>query len=383
MAVVVVMGGIGVVAVRADEPAALQEVWHYKAEEVNGEPADLTDPAVEKGVVYFGDSTGAVRAVDAGKNEKVWTANVPDRVESVVVDDKLVYAAGLKGLAALKKGTGEVAWRLDVAEGTGDCVADAVSEMVFVGGSDGILYGLDRNTGEQKWKHSMIEEGVKSDKNARMGARTARPTGISTDGTMVFLSVFDQSRVIACDAATGERKWAFTAKGWIWGAPAFDASRVFVGTQDDYVYCLEKISGEVEWKYKTKSRIVSTPLVMGELVIVPSCDGFLYALKKGTGELAWKVETEVNEKGKHQAIYSEPVLSKGLVWFAAGDGHVYGVDAAKGETVVKFVASAGSELYSTVGTDGEYLCVTSRRRRGAEGPVSGENAVLGFKLGGE
>ncbi|HUO10260.1 MAG TPA: PQQ-binding-like beta-propeller repeat protein [Phycisphaerae bacterium] len=386
MAAMLVGGGVRVWG--ADEAAlpGLQQVWHYKAEEVHGEPADLTDPVVVKGVVYFGDSTGKVRAADVGQDKGVWTANVPGIVYSVVVDNSQVYASGGKGLVALAKETGEVAWRLDAAGGTGNCVRDPGSEMIFVGGMDGVLYGLDRNSGEKKWTHSMMEEGVKSDANARVGG-AARPTGISTDGTLVFQSIFDQSRVIACDAATGEQKWSFTAKGWIYDAAAFDDQRVFVGAQDGYLYCLEKVSGEVEWKFKTKSRIESSPLVMGELVIVPSCDGFLYAVKKGTGELVWKFETELNEKKKHSAIYSAPLLSRGLVWFAAGDGHVYGVDPVKGEAVVKFCPSAGSELYSSLSADEHYLFVTTRQRNGhnsVEGSPSGENGVFGFKLeGGE
>ena len=343
----------------------------------------MTDPEAEKGLVYFGDSLGAVRAADVTVEKVLWTTTVPGIVYSVRVDEKQVYASGGKGLAALAKGTGAVAWRLDAAGGTGDCVRDPATERVYVGGMDGVLYALDRNTGEKKWTQTLLDEKVASSKEARLGEAPARPTGISTDGTLVYQSVFDQSRVVACDAATGEVKWSFVAKGWILGAAAFDESRVFVGTQDDYLYCLEKISGEVEWKFKTKSRIESTPLVLGERVIVPSCDGFLYAVKKGTGELAWKFETEAKDNGKHSAIYSTPLFCKGAVWIAAGDGHVYGVDPVKGEAVVKFVPSEGSELYSSVSADEHDLFVTTRQKNGhnsVEGSPSGENGVFGFGL---
>ena len=343
----------------------------------------MSDPVAEKGVVYFGDSRGAVRAMNVTGKRVLWETAVPGIVYSVRVDDTQVYASGEKGLAALAKGTGTAAWRLDVAGGTGDCVRDPVTEKVYVGGMDGVLYALDRNTGEKKWTHSLLDVGVRSSPNARLSG-PARPTGISTDGVRVYQSVFDQSRLIACDAGTGEERWAFVAEGWIHGAAAFEGEHVFIGTQDEYLYCLAKETGELVWRYRTKSRIESTALVSGDLVYFTSCDGMCYAVKISTGELAWKFRVDRDERRGGSAIYSTPLLCRGAVWFAAGEGHVYGLNPADGKLMFKFCPSEESDLYSSVAADETYLYVTSRRRNGhnsIEGPASGENAVFAFGLG--
>ncbi len=359
---------------------SLPQQWHFSPPPVQVQIPTLTDPVAEHGIVYFGDSAGTLRAADPQSDKILWGRALGGQIESLIIDEKQMYVAGTKGIDAVQKGTGESVWHFNIPGGAGNCAVLAAADMLFVGGNDGLLYALDRNTAEKKWTHSMLDDNVVSSPDARFGGKPARPTGICTDGKYVYLSIFDQSRVIACDAASGDQRWSFVAKAWIYGAAAFDEHYVFVGTQDNFLYCLARETGEVEWKFETKSRIESTPTVLAGLVIFPSCDGCLYAVNIATAKLAWKFEADRTDKDKSSAIYSTPLIWRDAVWFAAGEGHIYGLDPANGKLLFKFCPSEESELYSSLAANDTHLFVTTRQKihHSPDAPTTGENAIFAF-----
>ena len=109
-----------------------------------------------------------------------------------------------KGISALESDSGLPLWHRPVRHSVGRCVVWEPKRLVFFADSDGWVYALDSVTGNEKWKSGMMNDapedppGFDGD-DARFEGTAARPTGIATDGQMVYQSVFDQCRVVAFD----------------------------------------------------------------------------------------------------------------------------------------------------------------------------------------
>jgi outer membrane protein assembly factor BamB/beta-lactamase regulating signal transducer with metallopeptidase domain len=336
----------------------------------------MTDPIAAGGVVYFGDDNGAVRAVRSRDGAQLWAHEHGERVYTPFVDEDCVYFTSKTGLAAIQRSDGKPAWQFDIEGGASESggVVWPATNTLFCSGEDGFLYALDRHTGKPRWKHSLIADRPADPKGfdggrARIGKAPARPTGVATDGKTVFQSVFDQSRVVAVDCATGQRSWAFQAGGWIHGSPAVNDQHVFVGSQDRSLYCLDKATGKQVWSFHTQSRIESTPSLADGKVYVPSCDGALYCIDEATGQQVWAFATDPGPNRMH-AIYSTPLLTADAVYFAAGEGQIYALDRATGQLIWKLRPSESSELFCSLATDGTRLFVTTRATLDQSGETS-------------
>ena len=128
---------------------------------------------------------------------------------------------------------------------------------------------------------------------------------IVTRGKLIVGSSWTDS-VTAHDAATGEQAWRFLTEGPIRFAPAALGNRVFVGSDDGFLYCLETDTGKLLWKFRA---VPSARKVLG--------NGRMISL--------WPVR-------------GGPVAKDGKVWFAAGvwptEGvFVHCVDAQTGKSI--------------------------------------------------
>ncbi len=115
---------------------------------------------------------------------------------------------------------------------------------------------------------------------------------IVTRGKLIVGSSWTDS-VTAYDAATGEQAWRFLTEGPIRFAPAALDDRLFVGSDDGFLYCLQTDTGKLLWKFRA---VPSTRKVLG--------NGRMISL--------WPVR-------------GGPVAKDGKVWFAAGVWPMEGV----------------------------------------------------------
>ena len=144
-----------------------------------------------------------------------------------------------------------------------------------------------------------------SDRDTRMSFdRVMHP--VVADGRVFFGSSVD-CKLYALDASTGSELWHFFCDGPIRFAPTVDGDRVFVVSDDGYLYCLAASDGALRWKLRggpTDSRVLGNgrlisrwparggPVVAEGIVyfaagIWPSEGIFIYAVDGETGKVIW------------------------------------------------------------------------------------------------
>lgn len=148
-------------------------------------------------------------------------------------------------------------------------------------------------------------------------------------GGMVFFGSSADDTVRALDERTGVEKWRFITGGPIRFAPQIEKGKVYVASDDGFVYCLEFATGKPLWTFRAapederligNRRMISRwPIRTGILVdngtvycvagIWPAEGVYVYALEADTGKVVW-----CNDKGGY--LYK----SIGETW-RAGDPH--------------------------------------------------------------
>jgi RNA polymerase sigma factor (sigma-70 family) len=360
--------------------------WTARAAFVGNEPYQ---PLVVKDRVIVGSSTGVVHAFRCEDGKEVWTyqkgaVEVGGRlgvIQKLSSDGERVYFVAVNGLTAVKVEDGTLVWDSGLTTSDGQPLVLSKYGMVYVGGSDGNLYALDAKAGKQQWICDFLTDAPPDrpgfpGERARMAGTKARPTALTSDGETLFLSVFDQSRIIAVNAKTGKRLWSFQAHGWLYGSAVATATHVLFGSQDRNYYCLDKKVGKQVWKYESRGRIESGGVVDGTHVYFASCDGNVYCLRLSDGKERWHFTTDGAGQGRNGSIYSVPLLRRQSLAFAAGEGQLYVIDRETGKLRGKVRPCERSEIYCSAVGDGTHLFVVTRRRSKGEG----EAVLVGIGL---
>jgi outer membrane protein assembly factor BamB len=138
----------------------------------------------------------------------------------------------------------------------------------------------------------------------------------------VYVGSWD-NKVYCLNSITGAWIWDYTTGGVVDSSPAVVDGRVYIGSWDNNVYCLNATTGTHIWNYTTGFLVESSPSVVNGKVYVGSCDDKIYCLDAETGIHIWNYTTG-NDVG------SSPAVVNGKAYIGAGDGKVYCLDANTG-----------------------------------------------------
>jgi outer membrane protein assembly factor BamB len=133
----------------------------------------------------------------------------------------------------------------------------------------------------------------------------------------------DDSNVYCLDADTGEKIWNFTAKNLIQSTPTIVDERLYIGSNDYSVYCLNPQNGALIWQHKTQGPILSSPLVVNNTVYVGSYDNNVYAINALNGSRLWNFTTG------HE-IWASPAYADDCIYIGSLDGNMYSLWANNG-----------------------------------------------------
>jgi hypothetical protein len=149
--------------------------------------------------------------------------------------------------------------------------------------------------------------------------------------------------VYCLDASTGTRIWNYTTDSPVSPSPAVSDGKVYVGSWDHKVYCLDASTGAQVWNYTTDDYVVSSSAVVDGKVYVGSNDHNVYCLDASTGTQIWNYTTGND-------VDSSAAVAGGKVYIGSGDYKVYAFATYVWST------DSGGNLKSTFGlTDYVYI----------------------------
>ncbi len=182
----------------------------------------------------------------------------------------------------------------------------------------------------------------------RMSKRGKLKTGVGIVAAPVYyndrlyFAISKERDTFLCYSISKGRHLWRKRLGHIESSPILYNDKLFVGTLDGELYCLNSEDGEIIWQAKVDDSIYSSPAVWENSVIIGTLDGKMYSFDINTGKKNW----EIDVKG---SIFSSPSISKGNIFIGTIENKFYAVDVKDGD--IKWEFDSNSKIYSTAATD--------------------------------
>jgi polyvinyl alcohol dehydrogenase (cytochrome) len=407
----------GETALDPDTVADLAPAW-----EVRGLLGVSGTPAVSDGVVYTGDWTGHLRALDAATGGEVWSHELGGGYVggSVAVDDTQVVVGTFDArIVSLDRASGEPRWETPIGDHPkavvfgspvivdGLVVVGVGSFEVFAPGDPpsfrGHVVALDADSGAEVWRFWVTAGDATEGPGVSIWSSPAVDTerGVLYIGTGQAYALPAPPRsdaLLALDLQTGEEVWAtqFTAgDAWTISQPtgldadvgaapnlfvADGTDAVGVGDKAGAYRALDRDSGEILWERQVtegglQGGIMASAAVAGGTVYVASNDAsqdaVLAALDADTGDEVWRVDVGAHVTG--------PVTwANGVLYLADDSGRIAAYDADSGERLwaheVPFPAAGGVAV-----VDGTVFAGWGWWLAGA--PDDADGGIIAFRTG--
>ena len=229
----------------------------------------VATPAFNGSRAYFPIEGDRLAAYDLDTGEELWM--MPVRTQSKpAAGEGLVFIAEPEALAALREADGSEAWRLPLTE---RLAAPLVWDngWLIAATASGTLLALRGLDGHLVWRRDL-------------GSPLSAPPALAAD--RVYAPARD-GRIIALRVDTGAPLWERRLGGTPSEMLALD-DRLYVGSEDNFFYCLMARNGQIDWRWRTGGDVVGTAVVDERRVYFVSFDNILRALDRRSGSQRWK-----------------------------------------------------------------------------------------------
>ncbi|MFC1498155.1 PQQ-binding-like beta-propeller repeat protein [Verrucomicrobiota bacterium] len=227
-------------------------------------------------------------------------------------------------------------------------------------------------------------------------------------GNKLFINFNDSDKVVALDLNSGKEIWRFYTDGPVRLAPVACKGKVYITSDDGYLYCVSAETGKLIWKFRGgpsaqkvigNKRIISMwparggPVIRDGYVyftasIWPFVGTFIYALDAETGKVAWLNDRTGPQfiRQPHEAYSFAGVAPQGALVATSEILLVPGgrsVPAALERKTGKFIhfhindGGKGTGGSFVAATEKEYLVHTHRQEVRPFDLMSGRPAVYG------
>jgi len=241
--------------------------------------------AVDGNTLYVGGWDGRLSAINASgsgiySSTPLWQyppaaqAPLPARLLStpIVADGQVYFGGGNNLTVSLAYDTGETSTTsFNTTSGddqkTVNFTSNVTSWSITFDQEDKTLYCLNANDGSLAWSFAID------------GSVVGRPAIV--DQTL-FVSTL-AGRVTALDITSGKpssNTWQSAKFGPLYSAPVVANGRVYVGSEDHSLYCLDAATGKTLWSMKTGGAIIASPVVADGKIYAASLDGVLYCISE-------------------------------------------------------------------------------------------------------
>jgi outer membrane protein assembly factor BamB len=163
--------------------------------------------------------------------------------------------------------------------------------------------------------------------------------GAYANGKVYYTSqdyIYGRGTVYCYNATTGDQLWMYdTTPGPILDTPTVSGNRVYVGTLNNYIYCIE--DGAQKWNKTLGGPIYSSPAVDGDLLCVGCDDGEVYAFN-----IAGSQPVSLWNFTLGHAIRGPITIGGDKVYVGSGgDGHLYVLNRTDGNLIWSWFSNRG------------------------------------------
>lgn len=315
----------------------VEQIWQTTLDNTT-----VARPGFDATQAYVPEIDGHLAAYALATGTRQWRVDLATSI-APVAGGKLVFVATDQALVALRVEDGHEVWRQPLPHPIAPALTWDAGWLV-AGTSDGELMVWRASDGTLLW-------------HLTLGAALSAPASIG--GTQLYVPVTD-GRIIAFDLPSGHHIW--TDK--LGGAPAEAlplGEWLFVGSDDNYFYCLGTASGDQRWRWRTGADIVGAPVADLTRVYFVSLDGMLRALERDSGRLQWQSRLPIRP-------FAGPMLAGRSVLVAGIDPTIAAFDVQDGsaQSGVLMGGELAAPPYVTpwAFTIGPSLIVLTRARTG-------------------
>ena len=326
-------------------------LWTFNPETTDGYWA--TGSSVAYGMVYALNKDGYLYAMNVTDGQVVWKykdSNLYLPGYPVVADGKIYATTGQDAaldpatgkpstseFACLDAFTGKLIWKLPLqAYSPKDSVAIAYGNLYLIPGYVQPGQMDSYRTLDQVWALGTAPWSMYRADPRHTG------TGQSGPANLTLL-------------------WKFTTSGAVTSSPSASEGKIYVGSQDTYLYCLNARTGDLIWRFKTGGRIESSPAVVNGSVYVVSDDGYIYSLNAVNGSSIWVKYIGSDYPAVFnsvQIVRSSPTVVAGKVYVGSVDSNLYCLNAQTGTT--QWIYKTGGVVTSSPSVNGSSVYITSQ-----------------------
>ncbi|KAG7488869.1 hypothetical protein MATL_G00038990 [Megalops atlanticus] len=321
-------------------------------------------------MVYVGSHSHRLQALELTTGELRWERVLGGRIESSAAVTRcgaLIVIGCYDGqVYFLSADSGETHWVF----GTDDAVkssatVDPLTGLVLLGSHDAHVYALDPEGRRCVWKRQCGGGAVFSSPCLHLSLRQLYVATLGgqllslrpDSGALVWKHCSDapffSSPCCSCSCVcigsmdnniygfchTGQQMWKFSTNGPVFSSPCgtpacLSNQRVFCGSHDSCVYCLDSCDGTLVWCFQTSGRVFSSPFLFdgsvwgcGRLVTLTSTDGTVWVLDAETGAL----KASLSLPGE---LFSSPVVWGRTLVVGCRNDFVYCIELTNSETPV-------------------------------------------------
>lgn len=322
-----------------------------------------------------------------------WISNIKGNIffSSPIICNNTIYVAtvdedlkGQGGISALNIKTGEIKWRYQTRNSIKNTIATD-GEYIFAQDAEGYLYAVNANSGLPEWEKKMgvaglpvLDDGL-TVSNGILYAGSGKGFGAydcktgeiiwlnkewdQNEGTTSTVCVSENTVITGNqwrglyghDRQTGKLRWTLKDDGLSNRAstPAIQGSEMYI-VSGKSLFLIHTDTGKVinRKEYPINLDVSTTPLITDKLIMFGSADKGLIAVDRKTYDIAWIAETRPAliytapyTRYPVQTVETSPVVWKGIVYFGASDGTLYGVNPDNGTTVFKY--KTGSPFFAS------------------------------------
>ncbi len=194
-------------------------------------------------------------------------------------------------------------------------------DLVITGTNAGTLYALSQSDGSTQWEHDF-------------GTQSILSSPVVLESRLYFGTIDQQVHCINPD--TGKVLWSKQVDGSVLATGMFTDDSLVLGTGSGILYGFNPEDGTIRWKFQVNNLIKATPAFDGENLYFGSWDGYFYCVNAKSGNLVWKKYINVPQ---FAPATSNPQIYGDAVIFVSHDYRTHCLNKATGEVIWEWPAS--------------------------------------------